>query len=552
MDILLKKKPEKAILKPKPKPKPKLLATLRNHRYASSVALVISSFIGGVLFAIAHHLYYSKLNDQVVGSPARQQWSIRFGSAFAFLTQVCLAHAAGAACIEWIWRRCFQQATQIAVVDAAFAVDRNIFTLLDMRFVSRFPVATALAIVFWFLPLSSIITPATLSVESKPNMTSLIMPVNVPNINTAWDGEYSTYSFLPTSGLERLVNLMARTGERVPVSSPGNLRNASYTTEMAIPIIRCYDSNDTVRSLTAKAVYKDLPGPPRIDWSPNNSTFHPENLTLEVTSKTTDEGVRIYPGYYATIDYPQNNAWLPPDLWIALAKPPEGPVAERMQYGVSYYRCSPRNATVAVDIAFVNNVPSIHTEVIQEKEYFDTRNDANNTIEQTVFGTAKDFANMTATWGAYATVDNSTIQEKNLTLLIEEFSMNASLSLMTQPSFSMKIPIQVNDTIWLNKYAYNPRNLFIAYGCSIVSTLIAVIAGIYAIYVNGESYDNRFLSHSKVMQSPDVVALLRSRTTDTPSTMDRIGKSKIRLHKSGDVVEFRIDKESTALIEGAG
>ena len=75
----------------------------------------------------------------------------RLGTGFAFLTQICLAHAATVAYIQWVWRRCRQQTTQIALIDAAFAVDRNIFMLLNLRFISNFPVAAALIMVFWYV-----------------------------------------------------------------------------------------------------------------------------------------------------------------------------------------------------------------------------------------------------------------------------------------------------------------------------------------------------------------------------------------------------------------
>jgi hypothetical protein len=85
--------------------------------------------------------------------------------------------------------------------------------------------------------------------------------------------------------------------------------------------------------------------------------------------------------------------------------------------------------------------------------------------------------------------------------------------------------------------------------CSILASLIAVSAGLYTIYTNGEAYDNRFSSISKAMQSHDVVALFRSRSTDTPVPMSMILRSKIRLEKDGNVVQFRTDTEYVALEE---
>jgi hypothetical protein len=74
---------------------------------------------------------------------------LRFGTAFAFLVQVCFANTAGTACVQWVWRRCSQQALSINRIDAAFAVDRNMFMLLIPKFVSKFPGAAGLALIFW-------------------------------------------------------------------------------------------------------------------------------------------------------------------------------------------------------------------------------------------------------------------------------------------------------------------------------------------------------------------------------------------------------------------
>lgn len=41
---------------------------------------MISSFVAGVAFAVAHHIYYAKLNNTLVGSAARQQWPLRYAA----------------------------------------------------------------------------------------------------------------------------------------------------------------------------------------------------------------------------------------------------------------------------------------------------------------------------------------------------------------------------------------------------------------------------------------------------------------------------------------
>lgn len=126
---------------------------------------MISSFIAGVILAAAHHVYYARLNNTLVGSAARQQWPIRytsrdlvllctkylrFGTAFAFLSKTCLANATGIAYIQWVWRQCTQQAIQIRAIDAAFAVEQNIFMLFHPEFALKLPFAAGLMVIFWY------------------------------------------------------------------------------------------------------------------------------------------------------------------------------------------------------------------------------------------------------------------------------------------------------------------------------------------------------------------------------------------------------------------
>jgi hypothetical protein len=135
-------------------------------RYWVTPTLMIGSFVVGIILAVAHHVYYTTLNNTRVGSAARQQWPIRyvceylllshakylrFGTAFAFLFKTCLANATGIAYIQWVWRRCRQRAIRIDAIDNAFAADRNIFTLLDPAFVSKFPLAAGLMMILWYL-----------------------------------------------------------------------------------------------------------------------------------------------------------------------------------------------------------------------------------------------------------------------------------------------------------------------------------------------------------------------------------------------------------------
>jgi hypothetical protein len=52
----------------------------KSYHHWATPTLMISSFFGAIVFAVAHHLYYEKLNNTLVGSTEKQQWSIRYTS----------------------------------------------------------------------------------------------------------------------------------------------------------------------------------------------------------------------------------------------------------------------------------------------------------------------------------------------------------------------------------------------------------------------------------------------------------------------------------------
>jgi hypothetical protein len=83
--------------------------------------------------------------------------------------------------------------------------------------------------------------------------------------------------------------------------------------------------------------------------------------------------------------------------------------------------------------------------------------------------------------------------------------------------------------------------------CSIFACLITTVAGIYAIYANGESYNNHFSTISSAVQSPGVAALFASRPASARDLQQKIAKTKIQLHKARGVERFRTQNDYVAL-----
>jgi len=265
--------------------------------------------------------------------------------------------------------------------------------------------------------------------------------------------------------LERMFAALESTGEVLPMDVLGGLKNIS------VPIIQCGVADEAVRASIVSAVYETVtsgwPG-----WSVLK--VNTRNLTLHTRWwGHNGEGwfdQTVFVGYYSM----RFNGSLIPSLpnvteiWCALANPWKGERSlfddPTQSYTTSYYACNIRNASVTATISFIDNVQSFQVSH-PTKIYFNSpqnsdyplrdllyqpldgyainsvTNDSmygygwNNTMDQTVFSKAKDFAVMTGVWNQDSKRPDHVDQNKDLVTLIEEFSLNASIGLMSTPEF---------------------------------------------------------------------------------------------------------------------
>lgn len=122
---------------------------------------------GGALFATAHFLYYHFTSGHaVLATHLSQEWTIRIGTAFALLTKTCWTVAILVAHAQQVWRTVEQPGKRLdaATVDALFAVASDFTKFRHMSMMRRARIATTMALIVWCLPLSAVITPATLTV----------------------------------------------------------------------------------------------------------------------------------------------------------------------------------------------------------------------------------------------------------------------------------------------------------------------------------------------------------------------------------------------------
>ena len=118
-------------------------------RYRSLVWMILS-FISGVAFAVGHHFFYARFNDRRVDRTSiSQNWIVRIGTGFAFVTQTLLVISASIAFVQYQWLTTRAKPFKIRQIDNMSSILGNVLGFFQSRIWLRFPVLTALAVVTW-------------------------------------------------------------------------------------------------------------------------------------------------------------------------------------------------------------------------------------------------------------------------------------------------------------------------------------------------------------------------------------------------------------------
>jgi hypothetical protein len=121
-------------------------------------SLMTASLVAGVVLAIGHHVFYSKLDGS--SAPAsdydlggwtipKQQANIAGGTAFAFLVKASLVVAVGTAYIQAFWRAITARKIRLSYLDTLGSVPGSITALFALWRWMNFPLLLLLAIIIW-------------------------------------------------------------------------------------------------------------------------------------------------------------------------------------------------------------------------------------------------------------------------------------------------------------------------------------------------------------------------------------------------------------------
>ncbi|RFU25352.1 hypothetical protein B7463_g10981, partial [Scytalidium lignicola] len=213
--------------------------------------------------ALGHHFYYQSLDGKQVATNdsnrnlQSQQWQLRYGTAFTFFAKTCLAASISVAYQQHIWTTMKRKSISISGINAIFDVISDPFAFLNFSFLWNVKVGAVLAALTWLMPLSALVTPATLTIVPSVTITPQIM--NVPMVNYT---DTSSLFFPDDSNVGVDVNtvdngispfmsrLMAATAASLDILPMAAIAPAaSYSLEFSAPSLSCIRAPDNVTAV---------------------------------------------------------------------------------------------------------------------------------------------------------------------------------------------------------------------------------------------------------------------------------------------------------------
>ena len=113
--------------------------------------LMAGFLIAGIALALGHHFYYRSLDGTVVSSDTRQEWALRFGTAFAFLTHTLLVASAAVAYTQRVWVTVKRKHFRLETLDNVFSLQANPFSFLSWEVLAKAKALCLLGLCIWYV-----------------------------------------------------------------------------------------------------------------------------------------------------------------------------------------------------------------------------------------------------------------------------------------------------------------------------------------------------------------------------------------------------------------
>ncbi|KAL4925510.1 uncharacterized protein BDV17DRAFT_183888 [Aspergillus undulatus] len=202
-------------------------------------------WIIGLGLAIGHHFYYFSLDGTIVPGQSQQEWSLRVGTGMAFLTKTFLTTAVGIALVQNLWWILRLRPVRLSTLDSMWDVRGNIFSFLDLHIWLRGPNVAVLGLISWCIPLVTVVTPSTLSVESTTG--HIVHQQQMPAIDWTFSKFYTMSMGGPTGPTPSVSRFITGTVIQGSIPNiPAPAPNSSYSLSFHEPLIQCSNSSANI------------------------------------------------------------------------------------------------------------------------------------------------------------------------------------------------------------------------------------------------------------------------------------------------------------------
>ncbi|KAJ5158985.1 uncharacterized protein N7500_008636 [Penicillium coprophilum] len=527
--------------------------------------MMIGFLIAGAMFSMGHHLYYQSLDSTRVTSVNQQTWAIRIGTGFAFLIKSFLVSAVGIAAVQVMWATLRRKFVKLRGIDGMFSILSSPLALLTPNLWVCAKTLIILAIMSWLIPLTSVITPATLSINllTTTNVTQMRVPT-VNFVDSFWlpwaTFEGAGFIAAPAPGINRLFTATYSSSEVVPFSAPSP--NSSYTLDFWGPSYKCQRLSEAIVEMKGMTFtdsslnnYSSL----QKVWDHETSKLNFTTLYSGAASTVLNNTLFIYAtganplwndnatqptelvcqlwntSYVVNLNFtngvrsltPVSTKQVAPANWDSRAGSytslePQGPGVNGGFYLTHLLFSRIMQSTLY--ISSVGTLESVLTSSIPD----DTLTFTQLSIMQSGLFACPELWNSSEYKSMLMGFDDSTTLCRNKTLAraIEDLSHNFTYSLLSLNAANTSVPVTVSSP--QNFYAYDSKNLLAAYMTALGVTIVCVIVGFLALRENGAAHNTSFSSMLMTTRNPELDELAKGHCLGAGELPDEIGDVQLR------------------------
>ncbi|KAK5155826.1 hypothetical protein LTS14_005392 [Recurvomyces mirabilis] len=220
---------------------------------------MVLGLVVGILLAAGHHLFYASLSGteaptgtlfSVIGADvSRRQLNTAVGTAFAFLVKSALMITVSIAFAQAFWRaiRTSKRGPTLGSLDKTYSLLGNFLGMFALGVWREFTTPALIALIAWCIPIASIITPATLSVQTAsvtptPTNMSTVRTLDFTTLDFAAQIPESPSGFCfngPSQPVQRIAAAVSAQGQILSIPAPSSATNASYKLDFWAPSLQC-------------------------------------------------------------------------------------------------------------------------------------------------------------------------------------------------------------------------------------------------------------------------------------------------------------------------